>query len=220
MTYRNAPRWLAISLLLMVGWTHAAETPSPAQTTQQPGPEQIVSTVAQDTLRDLDANRAEYRKDPDKLRAVVDKNMLPYFDTEFMARSVLGVHWPRATEEQRRRFIDAFYRSLFRSYGESLLDFRSDRLRIIGSKQAADGKTATVRTRILRDNGKPIAVNYQLRQTPQHWKAFDVSIEGVSYLTSYKRDFGAEISARGLDALITRLESLAAAAPAAAKAKN
>jgi phospholipid transport system substrate-binding protein len=220
MPYRNAPPWLAIPVLLMVGWAHATEAPRPAQTTQLPGPEQIVSTVARDTLRDLEANRAEYRKDPQKLHTVIDKNMLPYFDTEYMASAVLGVHWRTATQEQRRRFIDAFYGSLFRNYGESLLDFRSDRLRILRSNQAADGRTATVHTQILRDNGKPVAVSYQLRQTPQHWKAFDVSIEGVSYLTSYKRDFGAEIGARGLDALITRLESLSAAAPAAAKAQN
>jgi phospholipid transport system substrate-binding protein len=204
--------------MLTAAWARAAELPA-AQTSQQPGPEQIVSTVARDTLRDLEVNRAEYRKDPEKLRAVVDRNVLPYFDTEYMARSVLGVHWKGATEEQRRRFLDAFYRSLLRSYGESLLDFNSNRLRILGSKQADDGKTATVRTQILRDNGKLVDVNYQLRQTPQHWKAFDVSIEGVSYLISYKRDFGAEISARGLDALIKRLESLAAV-PAASKPKD
>jgi phospholipid transport system substrate-binding protein len=204
-------------MMLIVGWAHAAESPV---ATQQPTPEQIVTQVARDTLRDLEANRAEYRKDPQKLRTLVDKTMLPYFDTEYMARSALALHWREATAEQRQRFIDAFYRSLLRNYGESLLDFSSDRLRILGSKQATDGKTATVRSQITRDNGKPVEVNYQLRQTPQGWKAFDVSIEGISYLRTYKRDFAAEIGARGLEALIKRLESQAAVAPVAAKTSN
>jgi len=214
MNPRSPLRWSAALLVLLMGWVNAAEPPAPAPTATQLGPEQLVRKVAQETLRDLEANRAEYRKDPRRLRDLIDANMLPYFDTEYMGRSVLAVHWQTATLEQRQRFVDAFYKSLLRNYGEALLDFRSERLQILAAQQAPDGKTATVRSTILRDNGTPVEVNYQLRQTPQGWKAFDVHIEGVSYLRTYKRDFAAEISKRGLDAVIKRLEALSEGKPA------
>jgi phospholipid transport system substrate-binding protein len=65
-----------------------------------------------------------------------------------------------------------------------------------------------------------VPVNYSLRATPEGWKAWDVTIEGVSYVKNFRTDFGAEIEAKGLDAVIQRLESQgAAAAPAKAAAK-
>ena len=87
-------------------------------------------TAAQGMLKDLDANRAGYRKDPAKVNALVDKYLLPHFDTEYSARLVLGQHWRTATAEQRKRFIDAFYHSLLANYGTALVDFTADRLKI------------------------------------------------------------------------------------------
>ena len=65
-----------------------------------PGPQELMQKVSQDLLRDLDANRAVYTKDPQKLRALVDKYLLPHFDVDYAARLVLGQHWRTATEAQ------------------------------------------------------------------------------------------------------------------------
>jgi phospholipid transport system substrate-binding protein len=50
-------------------------------------------------------------------------------------------------------------------------------------------------------------VNYLLRKTPEGWKAWDVNIEGISYVKSFRDDFGSQIDQQGLDAVIKRLES-------------
>ena len=63
------------------------------------------------------------------------------------------------------------------------------------------------RTEVKRANGDRVAVNYYLRRTPQGWKAWDVVIDGISYVNSYRTDFGEQIEAQGLDAVIKRLES-------------
>jgi len=68
-----------------------------------------VQDVAQAMLKDLDADRASYRKDPSKVNALVEKNLLPVFDTEYSARLVLGKYWRTASPEQRDRFVKAFY---------------------------------------------------------------------------------------------------------------
>ena len=82
-----------------------------------------MKTAAEGMLRELDANRAEYKKDPVEGRALVDKYLLPHFDVETSARAVLGLHWRTATPEQRKRFVDAFYHSLLSNYGAALSRF-------------------------------------------------------------------------------------------------
>ncbi len=178
-----------------------------AEDTSKLGPQELISKVAQDTLKDLDANRTEYTKDKNKVRALVDKNMLPYFDTAYSAQLVLAKHWRTATPEQRKRFVEAFYQSLLQNYGEALLEFTPERLKILPFQGNLSDKVVTVRTEVRRDNGSRIPVNYSLRQTENGWRAYDVQIEGVSYVKSFRTDFGSEIDQKGLEAVIQRLEA-------------
>jgi phospholipid transport system substrate-binding protein len=170
------------------------------------GPGELVQGVAEAMLKDLDANRAAYRKDPSKVNALVEKHLVPNFDTEYAARLVLGRHWKEASEAQRKRFVDAFYKSLLNNYGSALADFTGDKLKVYPTKVAADAKTATVRTEVKRSNGQKVPVNYTMRKTDAGWKAWDVVIEGISYVKSFREDFGAEIDQKGLDAVIERME--------------
>lgn len=192
-----------------------------AQNAAQLGPQELVTKVAQDTLKELDANRAEYQKNPAKVRQVVDKTMLPYFDTTYAAQLVLAQNWRAATADQRKRFVDAFYQSLLQNYGSALTEFTPDRLKILPYQGKPDDKVATVRSEIRRDNGAPAKVNYSLRKTDDGWKAFDVQIEGISYVKSFRTDFAAEIQQKGLEAVIQRLEGQVASGtvknPTAAK---
>ena len=133
--------------------------------------------------------------------------MMPYFDTAYAAQLVLGKNWRDATPDQRKRFIEAFYQTLLQNYGSALLEFTPDRLKILPFQGNAQDTSVTVRSEVRRDNGTPVAVNYSLRKTPQGWKAFDVQIAGVSYIRSFRTDFGAEIQQKGLEAVIKRLEN-------------
>jgi len=193
--------------LLPVVTLHAADTAAPAAASQAAtAPSDLVQETAQGILKDLDANRAAYKKDPSKVGSLVDKYLLPHFDTEYAARLVLGQYWRTATPDQRKRFIDAFYHSLLTNYGNYLTDFTADRLKVFPSSVAPADDHATVRTEIKRDNGDRIAVNYSLRKTTDGWKAYDVNIDGISYVKSYREDFGSQIQAQGIDSVITRLE--------------
>ena len=63
-----------------------------------------------------------------------------------------------------------------------------------------------MRTEVIRDNGDKVPVSYSLRKTDDGWKAWDVVIEGISYVKSFREDFGAAIDQQGLDAVIGRIE--------------
>lgn len=198
------------SLLLAVSGVvvaHAADAPAAAQPVPGPGPQALIEQVSKDLLRDLDANRATYRKDPAQLRALVDRYLLPNFDTEFAARRVLGKHWTTATPEQRRRFIDAFVGSLMGDYSETILEFTADRLQLLPFRGDPAASSATVRSLVKHSDGNEVSVNYTLRATPGGWKAWDLTVEGISYVRNFQNDFATEINEQGLEHLIQRLEA-------------
>ena len=125
----------------------------------------------------------------------------------YAGRIVLGKHGRDASPEQRRRFIDAFYRSLLRTYAEGLLEFRADNLRMLPYR-GEDGETKTrVRSEVILNDGRVIPVDYSLRLTDSGWKAYDVTIEGISYLTNYRKEVGGLVRDKGLEAVISELES-------------
>ena len=158
-------------------------------------------------ISELESRRAELRKDPAKLGELVDRILLPHFDVNHAARLVLGKHWRTATPEQRQQFIDAFYGSLMSNYGDALLEFTGDRIKVLPTPVPADAVSASVRTEVRRSNGTRVPVNYSLRKSEAGWKVWDVVIEGISYVKSFREDFGAEIDQKGLDAVIQRLQA-------------
>jgi phospholipid transport system substrate-binding protein len=142
------------------------------------------------------------------LYKVVDEVFLPHVDVDFAAQQVLGKYWRTADAGQRKRFVTAFYQSLLHTYGDALVDFTADRLRVLPYQGDPAADRGTVRTEIRRSNGSLVAVNYSMRKTAAgEWKAWDVVIEGISYVKSFREDFGLEIEQKGLEAVIRRLES-------------
>src|SRR5580704_10715012 len=200
--------FLAAFFFGLAGASYAAE--APVQSTAPPstlGPQELVENSAKRMLVELDANRPMYAKDPAKLDSLVANVLLPNFDTEYAARLVLGQTWRSATPDQRKRFVDAFYHSLLHNYGAALVDFTADRFNILPFKGDPNESMATVRTEVKRSSGDKVPVNFSLRKTDGAWKAWDVVIEGISYVKSFRTDFGSEIQQKGLDEVINRLET-------------
>ncbi len=192
----------------------ASGKPVPTQVDNS-GPSQLIESSANVLLADVDKNRAVYSKDLTGLYKTVENTLLPNFDTPYAAQLVLGPNWRNATPEQRKRFVDAFYKRLLYNYGGQMLNFTADRLKVFPTKVTPEDTKATVRTEIKRSNGTKVAVNYSMRKVNGAWKAWDVVIDGISYVKSYREDYGSEVAQKGLEAVIARLEADAQAALAA-----
>lgn len=202
MTRRLAIRLCCLlAPLALTGAAWAADA-VPGQT-----PQELIESAATRLLQALDADREAARKDPKRVQKMVDEILLPSFDTDYSARLVLGRHWRGATPEQRKQFVDAFYHSLLRNYGSALAEFTADRLVMLPFRGDLATGQATVRTEVRRDNGTRVPVNYTLRATPSGWKAWDVTIEGISYVRNFRNDVGTEIDQQGLESVIARLEA-------------
>ncbi|HXA35355.1 MAG TPA: ABC transporter substrate-binding protein [Steroidobacteraceae bacterium] len=198
---------LALFAAIGASGVRAAEAPAaPGAAPSAMGPQEVVENSARRMLQELDKNRQTYRSDPAKLDGLVANVLLPNFDTEYAARLVLGQTWRSATPEQRKRFVDGFYHSLLRNYGAALVDFTADRFTILPYRGDPNDAMATVRTEVKRSNGEKVPVNFSLRKVDGMWKAWDVVIEGISYVKSFRTDFASEIEQKGLDEVIDRLE--------------
>ncbi|MBN8727779.1 MAG: ABC transporter substrate-binding protein [Xanthomonadales bacterium] len=197
------PRIFGLAFALLIGGVAASGALAATQT-----PEQVVQAIADGLDTALDGHKAELKQDHEKLIRTIDDIFLPHFDIDYASILVLGQHARTATPAQRARFAKAFYNSLVDRYAEGLLNYTRGSVRVLPTKGELNDKRSIVRTQVILDDGKAIAVDYAFRKTREgQWKAYDVIIEGISYITNYRNQVDAEIRRTGLDALITRLET-------------
>lgn len=187
---------LGLGLLLMAGAVQA----------QVSEPEALVRETTDRVLQALEQNKERLKNDPQAVQALVSEIVLPHFDFELMSRLVLARSWREASADQRQRFVNEFRQLLIRTYGTSLSQYSNQKVEYLPSQPDPDPKRATVRTQIRQSDGPPVPVVYQLRQTKDGWKVFDVVIEGISLVQNYRTSFAAEIRQGGLDALIQRIQ--------------
>ena len=207
----------ALMLASLFGPPLLAATPAGAPAVAAPAagqtdPQSVMIDVSTRLFAAVDSNRAAIRRNPEAVYPLVDQIVFPHFDVEYATQLMLAQHWRTATAEQRQRFVDAFYHALLRTYGSALADATADRLRILPFRGDLSAPQVTVRTEVTRSGGTTVPVEYRLHRTADGWKAFDVVIEGISYVRNYRADLDAEISAKGLDAVIHRIETQGLAA--------
>jgi len=181
---------------------------APAAGAQQQSPQAVVQTIADQLGQAVEGHRSELQKDREKLIAVIDDVFLPHFDIDYASILVLGQHAREATPEQRERFAKAFYNSLTHRYAEGLLNYTRGKVKVLPFTGDLDNKRSVVRTQVVLDDGKTVSVDYAFRKSKTgDWKAYDVIIEGISYVTNYRNQVDAEIKKDGIDKLITSLET-------------
>jgi len=188
----------------------AAATPARAEIAQ---PNVVVQTLVDDLGKTMETRREELSKNREALLKAIDDIVLPHFDIDYASLLVLGQNARTATPEQRVRFAKAMYNSITHRYAEGLLKYTEGRVRVLPFQGELNDKRTLVRTQVVLDDGKVVPVDYAFRKTSTgDWKAYDVIIEGISYVTNYRNQVAAEIAKSNLDALTTRLESQGAKA--------
>ncbi len=130
---------------------------------------------------------------------------MPRFDRRYAAQLVLGRHWRTASDEERNEFIEAFYGSLVRKYGDGVLNYDQDKLEILPFRGDDTKQRTVVKTFVYLDDGTKVPVNYGVVKRDVGWLMFDVTIEGISYVRNFRTELNAEIQANGLRSVINRL---------------
>ncbi len=142
--------------------------------------------------------------DPSRLQALVDEKILPHFDFTRMTQLVVGRPWRAATPEQKEALVREFRAMLVRTYTSVFSAYPDPEVEVKSAK-LLDENEATVRSIIRVSDGRVVTVDYEMRKKDGGWKAFDVTVEGISMVTSYRGSFADEIKQVGIDGLIKTL---------------
>lgn len=189
--------------LLMWGLASAAI----AEDADTRAPDVMVREVTEQLQAEIAKRRSELKEDPAALQALIDELVVPYFDVPRIARLVLGTHGRSASEEQIKRFSEAFKTMLFRSYATALVDYHdSVTIEWRPLRMAEDATRTTVQSTLIRKDGPPVPVGFVLQKSDSGWKVFDVTVENISLVSNFRAQINGEISKNGLDSVIKRLE--------------
>ncbi len=204
------PRLVLASALLALAPATAAlaqKAAAPAVATQG-SPSKLVLDNSQRILTTLEKRRAEFTRDRGALEKFVSTEFNTMFDRDYAARQVLGRHARGAADADVKLFADALADSLMRRYGSSLLDFNTRlKVRIKSETALPRGLGVKVSSEMLRQGGEPIPVDYLMRKSGGGWKVFDVMVEGVSFVQTFRQQFDSELTHKSIRQVAAELGS-------------
>lgn len=188
-----------------VGHAQAAAAAAPAV---QGSPSKMVLDNSTRVLAALESRRAEFTKDRGKLQQFVSGEFNQMFDRDYAARQVLGRHGRGAADADVKLFADALADNLMSRYGSSLLDFNTKlKVRVKSETALPRGLGVKVSSELIRSGGEPIPVDYLMRKVGSGWKVFDVMVEGVSFVQTFRQQFDAELQRKSIRQVASDLRS-------------
>ena len=171
------------------------------------GPEQLVQKVTEEVMSAIKSDKQLAAGDRQRAMKLAEEKVLPYIDFEEATRLAVGRAWSQATPEQKKKLVGEFRNMLVRTYSNAIEGYQGQTLKVMpsrGGKQDAKDE-ASVRTQFVRAGGKPLPIEFQMRKVGQDWKVYDIAVEGISLVLTYRSEFDAVVKQQGIDGLIKRL---------------
>ena len=172
---------------------------------EQLAPDQLVQKITDDVLAAIKSDKELAAGDKQKALKVAEEKVLPYIDFEQSTRLAVGRAWSQATPEQKKRLVGEFRAMLVRTYSNAVQVYQGQTLKVLPSRGKQDPEDTTVRTQYIRAGGQPLPIEFHMRQTDKGWKVYDIVVEGVSLVMTYRSEFDAVVKQEGIDGLIKRL---------------
>lgn len=198
--------WNAALLTVLLSLLLTGLPAAPARAQASPDPEAVVRDVAGKLQDALAENEDRYREDPALLEALVRRDLLPALDVTYSARLILGRAGRGATPAQVEAFAETMSEVLIDRYATGMLEYRNrEQVEVLPLRGDLNERATRVRTRVRTLNGTQIPVDYVFRKTDDGWKVFDVIVEGISYVTTYRNQIMPQVTESGIDAVTERL---------------
>jgi len=194
--FKHILNMLIVSALLIAPAVSAGEIEAPLD---------LLKRTSDEVIQVLKDKRAAIDADPSLVYGIVDEYIIPHLDDVTLAKLALGKNWKNASNEQKIEFVDQFRTLLVRTYSKSLREFSDQKINFFPVKMKADAKKVTVKSEVLQSGGPSIPVDYRLRLKGNAWKVYDIKIDGVSLVTSYRGTFAQEMRKGGMKGLLKML---------------
>jgi phospholipid transport system substrate-binding protein len=133
----------------------------------------------------------------------ISKIIYERFDIRSMSQSVLATHWQSATPDEKKRFVEYFSQYIESTYRSKIESYTNQKVKYV--KETITGNRAEVETKIVTD-ATEVPVNYKMKTDSGEWYVYDVVIEGVSMVNSYRSTFSAIVKNEGMDGLLKDIQ--------------
>ena len=172
----------------------------------QEAPDALVKRVSDEVLTIVRADKDLQAGNQRKVVELAEAKVLPHFDFERMTRLAVGRNWAQASDAQKQALVKEFRTLLVRTYSSSLSAYRNQTIEVKPAKMGAQDKDTTVRTAVIQQGGPPIPIDYAMEKADSGWKVYDVIVDGVSLVTTYRSSFNEQIQKGGIDGLVKMLQ--------------
>ncbi|MFY7697428.1 MAG: MlaC/ttg2D family ABC transporter substrate-binding protein [Legionella sp.] len=184
-----------ITTMFVVQIVFAASSPVP-----------ILEKAANQIIVTLKEHQSQLKSNHELIYRAVEKNLLPIVDINGMARSVLGRRgWTIATAQEKKEFTQQFTRLVIRTYANPLAEYSGEVVKFMPLRGEINGRFTRVSSVIIRSNGQNIPLNYSLVLNNGQWKIYDLSVEGISLLQSFRSQFGQLLNNSNMKNLISEM---------------
>ena len=172
---------------------------------QNLGPDQLVQKITDEILAAIKSDKQLAAGDKQKATKLAEEKVLPYIDFEQATRLAVGRAWREAAPEQKQRLVTEFRNMLVRTYSNAISAYQGQTLKVLPQRGKQDPEETVVRTQYIRAGGQPLPIDFTMHQKEGSWKVYDITVEGVSLVMTYRSEFDAVVKQEGVDGLIKRL---------------
>lgn len=178
-----------------------------ANAINQQDPQQMILDLSTRVLDEINSRRAELENSPGEVRAFAEQHVLPYIDTERMARYVVGRYWREASKDQKSAFVEQFTLTMMRSYSQSLLKLNINKIDVASALPDGEARVI-VPTKVTQADGTIAEVSYRVfkEASSQNWLVYDVVVEGISLLVNFRQTYTTDIERNGIDQVIVAMK--------------
>jgi phospholipid transport system substrate-binding protein len=173
---------------------------------QNLGPEELVKKITSEVMEAIKTDKQLAAGDKQKALKLAEEKILPHVDFDEATRLAVGRGWKEATPEQKKKLVQEFRSMLVRTYSNAISAYEGQQMKVMPVRMKPADTEATVHNQFVRPGApKPVLVDYSMRKTEQGWKIYDIVVEGVSLVLTYRSEFDAIAKQDGIDGLIKRL---------------
>jgi phospholipid transport system substrate-binding protein len=172
---------------------------------QDLGPEELVKKVTQEVMDAIKSDKQLAAGDRQKAIKLADEKVLPHVDFEEATRLAVGRGWNQASPEQKKKLVQEFRNMLVRTYSSAISAYEGQQMKVLPVRMKPGDTEVTVQNQFIRPGAQPVKIDYSMRKTDKGWKIYDIVVEGVSLVLTYRSEFDAVVKQEGIDGLIKRL---------------
>lgn len=179
----------------------------PSLALEADNPYQIMQRVISRTFTRLNEEQRLISQNPNHLRSIVRQEIFPYVHLQYVGGLILGQNFAKLSAKQRQDYFQALDGYLEQSYAQVLTFYKSIDYKVEKERPLGEAKNVSILVNVLRKQDPPVHTEFKWRKNSRtnEWQLYDLSVEGISMVTTKQQEWGAQLQHKSIDKFITEL---------------